>query len=435
MSPLAILGWIVGGATATGAVGYAARSMPRVIASSRLGDEKEERPAPSTIPQVSSLLITLWEQPSQVPGDKLSTRGQKFIDPYNFCDHEPRDGYPNDLARLPATGVARMTAMHAKVQSTTPRAMPAYDILLAVAGGFGAQALDAVGVDIARRQKWWADRIRTYTKWTANGWAIAVGELLGWLIERMPASWAPEYARAQSIAADTAASLQLDLVNGIGFNLPYPLHALDGTISSLGDLHLRATVVNYNIKKMLALPDKAKEMIAAWNTLFVSQLSDTDVQRAAIAVDNHMLGVLYRASDEQVYLTAVVFAKSIGADPLKFAIELWDRAKGWSRFPSLLSNSAFVYAKMANGDLAIGAAPTHPSYAWNQDAGVGRSLGKWDPNTEPDPDTGMVWAGPCVTNARQVQQLDLVLTGFQMVYEKTGQGNPIDTKLIRITPL
>ena len=249
----------------------------------------------------------------------------------------------------------------------------------------------------------------------------------------MPASWNAEYKRAASIAEGAADELRVSLITSVGFSVPYPMHTLDYEISDLDDLKLRTSIFNSNIKKSLVLPTSAKELLRSFFALLASLSStDVDVQSAINYVDNSDWGRRNLASDEQVYLVGCVLAKSTGEDVVKFTSELWNRSQGWNRFKGLATNAHVSYLKTASGDKAISGTSANGGFVYEQD---GKQYRKWWSKTGADEETGFEYAAECISNARQLNYLDLVLTGFQMISEKTGSKSPVNNKKIQIAPI
>lgn len=383
---------------------------------------------------ISPIEIAIWESNTNIPSDKLNNRGQKFIDPYALdgaCWSGVDMSGITSIMSLPKNGKDRVEFMHKSALTTKPMVMPAADILISTADAFGAKVIENTKDNLKARQKWWADKISEYAKSTKNGWVIAFAEMYAAFLRWMPADWNVEYKRASVIAEDTADQLKVTLLNTIGFSIPYPMHSLDYEINDLDDLKFRTSLFSSNLKKTLVLPNKAKEVLRTFFALLASYAStDADVQTAINYVDNNDWGRRNLASDEQVYLVGVVFAKSINEDIVKFTSELWNRSQGWSRFKGLATNNHVSYLKTADGTNSIVAASSNGGFVYEQEKVVG-----WNSKTGSDGDTGFEFAAECITNARQLNYLDIVLTALQMVSEKTGSVSPINKKLIKINPI
>lgn len=373
---------------------------------------------------IPTTLLNLWRTHHNIPNEKLDTRGEKFSDPFVRC--RSYDGLENELVLLPANGKSRMLAVEEHVKSAELKSSPGVETLVSIAKSFEASTVQKISSDLKARQKWWAQKIRQYTEYTGNEYVIALGKAYAWVLERMPPEWNPEYVRAKSIAEDYADGIVNELTSSIGFDIPFPLHALDGEIADLDDLKRRFAFLNQNNKQTLSLPNSAKALLEAWNAAFVSSLDDGDVRRAALVVDRREWGQRYLASDEQVYLVAVVLAKIAKVDPLSFAIELWDRASGWSAWPGLLTNDSFTYVISGDGKAVFQAMPERLGYSWSQPS----RLGRWY-STEPNEETGIARGLDCITNARQVQMFDLVFTGMTMLAERGKSQAPSTTKLVK----
>jgi hypothetical protein len=380
---------------------------------------------------VSSLEVALWESNTNIPSDKLNNRGQKFIDPYAIegaCWPEVDRSNVNILMALPKDGKVRVEYMHKNALATKPIVMPAADVLISAADTFESQAIGSVKTSLKERQKWWADKITKYAKYTANGWIIAAAELYASLLKMMPASWNTEYKRATSIAEGTAEELKTTLVTTIGFSIPYPLHTLDGSISSLNDLNAKTKILTTNLKSTLVLPSKAKEILGTFFALLASTASiDVDVQTAINYVDNSDWGKRNLASDEQVYLVGCVLAKSSGLDIIDFTTELWNRSQGWNRFKGLLTNKNTSYLKTESGKIVISATTSTGAFVYNQNQVTG-----WSNNTNRDSETGWYSAFDCISNARQLNYLDIVLTGFEILSERLGSKSPINNNVLNL---
>lgn len=429
-----MFGITVGGvALAFGAPIFIA-AIPLVVAgaSVALSPPKE----PGFVNYVSSIELALWESNTNIPSDKLNNRGQKFIDPYAIdgaCWPGVDQTNIKTLMALPKDGRVRAEFMHKAAQTTPPKVMPAADVLISTADAFGSKAISQVGDSLKNRQKWWANKISEYAKYTQNGFVIAFAEMYAAFLRWMPASWNTEYKRASEIAESTADELKASLISSIGFSIPYPMHTLDYEISGLEDLKSRSSIFNSNLKKTLVLPNSAKELLRTFFALLASlSASDPDVQSAINYVDNSDWGRRNLASDEQVYLVGCVLAKSIGQDVVGFTTELWNRAQGWNRFKGLATNSHVSYLKTSSGSESMVSTSNNGGFVFEQKNA--RSFYKWfDPKT--DEDTGMEWSANCITNARQLNYLDIVLTGMQIVAEKTGSTNPVSNKTIKLNPI
>lgn len=378
------------------------------------------------LPRVPSISLALWESPvtgpQAIPADKFNTRGQKFVDPYGLDGGCWPSGGLEDLLRLPSDAKARMTFLHTRAQSTAPKVMATVDMLVATASGLGLAASDKAKQSLIDQRDAWLDRMREYARYTANGWVIGFVELYAQLTKMIPMEWNAVYKRATAIAEADAAKLRDNLVASIAYGDPFPLHVLDGEISGLNDLAERASLVTSNVAKFVVLPESAKGVISSWFALLMSNLGNEDVQRAMTAMDASQWGRRNLASDEQVYLAAAVFAAALGEPVLPFAIELWEKAKGWSRFKGLATN---LYLSGAD---PITKQDTIPSL--NQQSG---KLGKWY-STARDGDTGFRAASDCVTNARQLNWLDILLTGWEIAASRQG-ATIVDPRLIRFVPI
>ncbi|MBS3991113.1 MAG: hypothetical protein KGZ51_03505, partial [Erysipelothrix sp.] len=214
---------------------------------------------------------------------------------------------------------------------------------------------------------------------------------------------------------------------------PYPLHTLDNGITSLDDLKFYNKIYNSNIKKTLVLPNSAKELLRSFFALLASLSStDVDVQSAINYVDNSDWGRRNLASDEQVYLVGCVLAKSIGEDVVSFTTELWNRSQGWNRFKGLATNSHVGYLKTGSGSTALFGSTANGGFTFEQDA---KGYRGWNSRIGPDEETGYEYAANCISNARQLNYLDIILTGFQIISERTGSINPVNNKKIKINPI
>lgn len=413
------------------------------IVSSESGPDNKAPTAPEItadgIPTVTSLELSTWSSSGGAPADKLNNRGEKFMDPYAIqpClkfSHANTGGMAYLLA-APKDGKSRMTLVHTKAKTTPAVGMPAADALISMAGAMGVKTLTSVGADLKARIKWWSAKINEYARSTGNGYVIALAALYTWFLSIMPVSWQPEFKRARALSEVAAENLQSGLLTNIAMSIPYPLHVLSGDVTGkLAYVQHRSQIINDNAKKVLALPNSAKAMMSAWFALLISMIADDkDVQSAVTVVDNHEWGMNNLASDEMVYLVGTVFARSIGADPLKFSIDLWNRSKGWNRFPQLLSNSYFVFADTANGGKAGYASQSNGGFTYNQ-----TKQPVWRDWPVVD---GFSGGSSCAfTNARQVQYFELILTGWEMVAEYKGLPSPIksvkleDLKLTTILP-
>lgn len=373
------------------------------------------------IPRISSLALALWrDNRGSIPADKLNNRGQKFTDPFGVAGACMPSGGMDAIWALPKSGKARAEYMHRAAQATAPRVSPASDALVAAANGLGAKALKGVEADLKNRTKWWADQIVKWARYTGNGYVMAFAELYAKFLKWMPPSWNGEYKRASSLSSDAASELQNALVQCIGFGMPYPMHVLDEEIGGLKDLQARSAMMTSNLKKSLVLPNQAKIMLSDWFGLLASMsASDASVQSAIGWCDSSEWGRRNLASDEQVYLVGCVFARAIGVDIVDFVAELWDRSLGWSGYPGLLTNSNVTYVKTQSGSIASVSTQANGGFAWDQKPVFG-----WFSDAK-DADTGYRWASSCISNARQVQMLDLVINGWQMVAERTGKPSAI----------
>lgn len=391
--------------------------------------------APGAIlPNVSSVLIAIWESAKvgrskgaqAIPLDKLSTHGQKFIDPCGIA--LGTKGYENVMS-LPSDAKARMTFIHSRAQSTIPKPVPAADVLISAAGALGISAADRTKQSLIDQRDAWIDRIRSYGRMTANGWVVAFVELWAALIKLMPMEWSSVFQRAKSLAEGAAESIKRSLVTSIAYGAPYPMHILDDEVSSVGDLQSRATRMESNLGQFVTLPDAAKGVISSWFALLAMNTDKDDVQRAIMATDDTEWGKSNLASDDQVYLAATVFAASLNEPTLPFAIELWNRAKGWSRWRGLATNWRLVPPSVFLAD--------NSTIAYDQSTRNGKPvaspLGYWfDSST--DEETGYSWASNCIGNARQLNWLDIILTGWEMVGERTGR-KAINDKPIKFAAL
>lgn len=434
VSPVAkiMFGITVGGAAlALGAPIFVA-AIPLLVAGTSIALTKNQKPG--FITSVNSLEVSIWESNTNIPSDKLNNRGQKFIDPYAIdgaCWPEVDKTNVNTIMALPKDGRIRVEYMHKNAQATKPIVMPAADLLISTADAFGSKALEKVGDSLKDRQKWWADQISKYAKYTANGFVIAFAEVYAAFLKWMPASWNAEYKRAQSIAEGVADELKVSLISSIGFSIPYPMHILDSEIDGLDDLKLRTSIIDSNLKKTLVLPNSAKEILRSFFALLASLSStDVDVQSAINYVDNSDWGRRNLASDEQVYLVGCVLAKATGQDVVSFTTELWNRSQGWNRFKGLLTNKHILYLKSGSGSMVSRGTTSNGGYVYEQSSNTG-----WNSRTETDEETGYTFASNCINNARQLNYLDIILTGFQIVSEKTGSESPINNKIIKINPI
>ncbi len=393
---------------------------------------------PEFTDSVSEIELAIWESNTNIPSDKLNNHGQKFIDPYALdgaCWPGVDQSGITGLMSLPKDGKIRIEYMHKNALATKPTIMPAADIMISAADSFGAQAITTTENNLKDRQNWWADKISQYARSTKNGWVIAFAELYAAFLRWMPANWNKEYDRAVSIANDTADELKITLLTTVGFSIPYPMHSLDYGISDLDDLKHRTSLFNSNLKKTLVLPNKAKSILRTFFALLASYAAtDSDVQTAINYVDNSDWGRRNLASDEQVYLVGVVFAKASNQDIVNFSSELWDRCRGWNRFKGLATNNHILYLNTANGSKSsIGSSigsSSNGGFTYDQEKTV-YSVG-WNKNIGPDDETGYEFAAECITNARQLNYLDIVLTALEMVSEKTGSSNPVNKKKFKI---
>ncbi len=425
MNPLLILLLAGGGAAALLAASSSSASSP--TAGSSGGSKDEGLPVPADgVPKLESLSLSLWSQaPAGTPQAALNTRGEKFTDPWQLsgCWSGTSTSDIDYLLKTPKNGAARISRMMQKAQATVIKQSTALDMLASAAGPDTGAVTSNLAAELKKRQKYWGDKIKQYAKYTDNGWVMAFAEAYAWLLKVMPASWAPEYKRAVAIVDSESDRLQAAVVNHFAMGMPFPLHILDNVSKwTMNDLKWTNERMVANINKMLSLPDDGKRLISAWFSMMTSLMHDPDVQLALNVVDNHGWGSHNLASDEQVYLVGVVFAKAIGADPLKFCSELWEKSRGWSRFPGILSNSNFPWVMTANGKYAAGPSGSNGGVAWNAKGGT-RGWSAAD-------------GSQCgFTNARQVQMLEIVVTGWEMVAKAKGVPFVVASKMLSIPVL
>lgn len=411
MFPLLLL-FLVGGAVA--------------VAVSKSGDGNKTEKTPSGLPVVNSLSIAIWESPKSerskgataIPLDKLNTRGQKFIDPCGIAFGTK--GYENVMS-LPSDGKVRMTFVHSRAQSMIPKPMPAADVLIAAAGNLGLKATKAAKRNLVEQQDAWISEMRRYGRMTANGYVIAFVEFAAILMKALPMEWTAVYQRSKTLAEDAANTVSKSLVASIAYGAPYPLHILDVEPSSVGDVQSLATRMEGNLGQFTTLPDSAKNLISSWFALLAMNTDKEPVQRAIMATDDTEWGKANLASDDQVYLAAAVFASALNEPVLPFAIELWNRSQGWSRWKGLTTNARLVPPSVAIRDGVV---------AYDQGQRSVSLLGYWF-NPDKDPETGYSWASNCISNARMLNWLDILLTGWVMVGERSGQS-PISDKMIKL---